>query len=105
MRNAPLGLNNTILYEHPFNEVFNKVFNNDDLELFLLTHGNTLCAGSVLLHKSIFEKYGNFDNRFLQLQDYEMWLRMISNEKLIYYSIVGVSKGLVLQRLKMILFV
>ena len=74
--------NNTILYEHPFNDVFNKAFNNDDLELFLLTHGNTLCAGSVLLHKSIFEKYGNFDNRFLQLQDYEMWLRMISNEKL-----------------------
>lgn len=71
-----------VLKEHPFNGLFNRNFTADEISRFLLCHGNTLCAGSVLLHRSIFERYGKFDARLLQLQDYEMWLRIASNEKL-----------------------
>jgi glycosyltransferase involved in cell wall biosynthesis len=73
---------NGLITDHSLNNVFNRNFINNDLEIYLVSKENTLCAGSVLLHKSIFEKYGLFDNRLLQLQDYDMWLRMVSYEKI-----------------------
>ena len=67
---------------HPMNDLFNRSFNNDELMEHFIVHGNTLNAGSVMVHKSIFKKYGLFDHRLLQLQDYEFWLRVIKNEPL-----------------------
>ena len=67
----------------PFHDkelLFNREFTNNALKAFFLMHGNTLCAGTAMLHRSIFDKYGYFDHRLLQLQDYDFWLRIIKDE-------------------------
>ena len=65
-----------------------------------LLWGNFIAATSVLFRKSIFEKYGYYDES-MKYEDWEMWLRLARferlgyvNKKLVYYreSVTGVSR-------------
>ena len=65
-----------------------------DLINALFTQGNIICAPSVMLKKSIFDEMGYFDNRLLQTQDLDFWLRVLKkypvailNEKLCCYRV------------------
>lgn len=69
-----------ILDNHNLESIFNRRFDSSTLKRILITEGNTLCATSFMFHKSIFEKYGYFDNRLLQSQDYDLWLKILINE-------------------------
>ncbi|EAY56981.1 MAG: putative glycosyl transferase, family 2 [Leptospirillum rubarum] len=39
-------------------------------------YGNAFCASSVVVRREIFDQLGLFDGRYIQLQDFEMWLRI-----------------------------
>lgn len=65
-----------------------------------LLRGNFIAAPSVLFRKSIYEKYGYYDES-MKYEDWEMWLRLARyehfgylNKKLVHYreSITGVSR-------------
>ena len=62
----------------PMATVFN-VENRSRVEwlCFLLTTGNHLCHPSVLIRKTVLEEVGGYDPLFLQLQDYDLWLRVL----------------------------
>lgn len=45
----------------------------------LYLEGNFLCASSVAMRRSLWEKLGGFHPGLLQLQDYEYWLRALAN--------------------------
>lgn len=59
--------------------------------------GNFLCASSVALKRTVWEKVGGFHPGLLQLQDYDYWLRTltagfsvsVATEKLAFYRIHG----------------
>jgi len=68
--------------ESPIETQFNQEFTWKSLQKYFLIYGNTLCAVTCIFHKSIFEKYGYFDNRLLQAQDFDLWLRIIKYEPL-----------------------
>ena len=46
---------------------------------------NGICHPSVLMKKSIVEKYGNYNEDFLMSEDLELWLRYLSNNVRIGY--------------------
>jgi len=71
--------------EHSLNTVFNQHLTSQDIKNYFVSSGNTLCAPTAIFHRHIFDKYGFFDNRLLQLQDYEFWLRVISSEDIHVY--------------------
>lgn len=58
--------------------------------------GNAFCASSAMIRREIFDRLGLFDARYIQLQDFEMWLRIalagydlyIINEPLTYYRVM-----------------
>jgi glycosyltransferase involved in cell wall biosynthesis len=43
----------------------------------LLENGNCLCHSSVLIRREVYEKLGNYDNRFRQLPDLYMWTKVV----------------------------
>jgi glycosyltransferase involved in cell wall biosynthesis len=43
-----------------------------------------ICPSSVLLHHSIFEKFGGFDNDLPVCEDYDLWLRVLLEESFGY---------------------
>ncbi|MHB8544907.1 MAG: glycosyltransferase, partial [Leptospirales bacterium] len=57
--------------------------------------GNAFCASSALIRKECLDKLGVFDARYVQLQDFDLWLRMcisgydlhIIDEPLTYYRV------------------
>ena len=61
----------------------------------LYEEGNFLCASSVAFKRSVWENLGGFHPGLLQLQDYEYWLRAVSNgcafvlgsQRLAYYRV------------------
>lgn len=55
--------------------VFEKPFDESDLLRVLLTEGNFLCAPSATLRREVFSRVGLFRLGFVQLQDYEFWIR------------------------------
>jgi len=60
---------------------------NDDNFLFLFNFGNYLCAPSAFVDKKVFNKIGLFNPLFLQLQDYEFWMRaLLKNIKINYIN-------------------
>ena len=70
------------------NEVFNMIFLKDpllqlfsskDIFLKLFYRGNLFCAPTALIKAKKIKKMNLFDNRFVQLQDYDLWLRMALN--------------------------
>ncbi|MCB1159960.1 MAG: glycosyltransferase, partial [Leptospiraceae bacterium] len=65
-------------------------------EGFLFAKSLELCCitpSSVLLHRSLFEKYGVFDEKLVSCEDYELWLRISSKKK------IGLISELLLNRL------
>ncbi|UIJ40647.1 glycosyltransferase [Vibrio kanaloae] len=66
--------------EHELAEIFNREFSSFDIKKNFIESGNMLCATSGMFHKNIFDEFGYFDERLLQLQDYDMWLRLSSTE-------------------------
>lgn len=72
--------NEKIMYNHPLHKIFNQNFSSFELKKTLITEGNILCATSFIFHKSIFEKYGYYDHRLFQSQDYDLWLKIIRHE-------------------------
>jgi glycosyltransferase involved in cell wall biosynthesis len=57
--------------------------------------GNCICHPTMLIRKSCYEKLGMYNNRFRQLPDYDMWIRLvkcyeifISDRELINYRIL-----------------
>ncbi|EAQ53099.1 glycosyltransferase [Vibrio sp. 10N.222.46.B3] len=86
---------------HELSKIFNKDFNSLEIKKHFIDCGNMLCATSAMLHRGIFEEYGYFDERLLQLQDYDMWLRLSSteditllNHKLSAYRVRGDGENL-----------
>jgi glycosyltransferase involved in cell wall biosynthesis len=69
-----LNTNKTVLYEYGLNGLFKQS------KLF---YGNFLGCSSVVVKKSLFEKYYfNTDRRLILFEDWELWLRIISDNKL-----------------------
>lgn len=56
--------------------------------------GNCLCHPSVLIKKQCYEEAGMYNNKFRQLPDYDMWIRLIKK-----YDIFVMNKELVYFRL------
>ncbi|MBN8994327.1 MAG: glycosyltransferase [Rhizobiales bacterium] len=44
----------------------------------LLEGGNCLCHPSVMIRAAVYSAVGEYDNRFRQLPDYRMWLRVVN---------------------------
>ncbi|CAH7426675.1 glycosyltransferase [Vibrio chagasii] len=72
--------------EHELAEIFNREFSSFDIKKNFIESGNMLCATSGMFHKNIFDEFGYFDERLLQLQDYDMWLRLSSTEDLTLFN-------------------
>lgn len=68
-----------VLVEHSKQYSLSNMENGVFPVLFGLIHGCTL-----LIHKSYFEKAGNFNESLRTTQDYDMWFRMFEGQKLIY---------------------
>jgi len=87
-----LGLSNLFTWVHVINDsddiinnsrleaVFNKEYSSKDIKEHFVRKGNMLCALSGMFNRDIFEIYGGFDERLLQLQDFDLWLKIIANE-------------------------
>ncbi|RTL77243.1 MAG: glycosyltransferase [Bradyrhizobiaceae bacterium] len=60
----------------------------------LLEGGNCLCHPSILIRKEVYERVGNYDNRFRQLPDLDMWIRLLQQ-----YDIFVMHEALVAFRL------
>lgn len=56
---------------------------------YLLVNGNHLCHSSALVRREVFENIGLFKGQYLQLHDYEFWLRMLPK-----YEIYVISEKL-----------
>lgn len=87
--------NNQIIDEqHLLNDIFN-LYKNQEREAHiyqLYVEGNRFCAPSALIRREDLNKVGFYDNSLLQLQDYELWLRLLTlsnlyilDEKLLAY--------------------
>ena len=70
------------------NPKFLKKFNNKSVkkQYAQLCKTNIYGAGSTCYRKSIFEKYGSFDESFKYLEDWPLWLKLTLNNERIYYS-------------------
>ncbi len=69
------------------------------LNLFFY-HGNCLCHPSMLIRKECFDRYGLYDSRLAQLDDFDMWIRLCLNheihilqEKLIKFRVLRGNKN------------
>jgi len=67
-----------------FNIIFLKdplfqTFSSEDIFLKLFYRGNLFCAPTALINAKKLKKINLFNNRFIQLQDYDLWLRMALN--------------------------
>ena len=81
--------------------IFNKNYSSQQIKESFVRDGNVLCALSVMFERDIFKCYGYFDDRLLQLQDFDLWLRIAKNEslnllpeKLTNYRLRGDEKNL-----------
>ena len=48
---------------------------------YLYLHGNAFCASSALIRRRCIDELGPLDARYVQLQDFEMWLRIAISGK------------------------
>lgn len=72
-----------------YNGVYSKDFSNPDYGIKLLF--NFVVNGcSILIHKSFFEKYGNFNENLPTTQDYDMWFRILKDNKLYFLDKIDV---------------
>lgn len=66
----------------PLESIFNRDYSSQDIKEHFIRDGNMLCALSCMFDRTIFKRYGYFDERLVQLQDFDLWLRIISHEEL-----------------------
>lgn len=71
---------NTKLVDSQLEKLFNQKYLPSTIKKHFISQENVLCAATCLFHRSIFDKFGYYDNRLLQSQDHEMWLRILKNE-------------------------
>lgn len=71
---------------HELSDIFNQDLCSLDIKKNFIERGNMLCATSAMFHKDIFQEFGYFDERLLQLQDYDMWLRLSSTEDITLFN-------------------
>jgi glycosyltransferase involved in cell wall biosynthesis len=62
--------------------VFNRNYSSQEIKEHFVSDGNMLCALSGMFDRDIFVRYGYFDERLVQLQDFDFWLRIVKYEKL-----------------------
>lgn len=73
---------NIRLEDSQLEKLFNQKYLPNTIKKHFIFQENVLCAATCLLHRSIFDEFGYYDNRLLQSQDHEMWLRILKNEDL-----------------------
>ena len=91
-------------------ERLEKIFNVQNREMHewfreLIVEGNKFNNPSVMFRTEVFQKYGGYRFQYRQLQDLELWLRMLPNEtiyvmpeKLTYYMcILRIKLGILVQ--------
>jgi glycosyltransferase involved in cell wall biosynthesis len=49
---------------------------------FFLTRGNCLCHPTLLIRREAYQNLGTYDNRLLQLPDFDMWVRLVKRYQL-----------------------
>ena len=54
-------------------------------QLKILLEGNFLMAPGIFFKKSLFEKYGYFDERFKMVEDYPYWIKLLKENVKFYY--------------------
>ena len=83
------------IIEHPILNLCNKSINRIEMLRYFFFNGNFAPAVTAVIRKDIFDKIGYFNSSLIQLQDFEMWLRILVNnykigfleEKLTFYRI------------------
>jgi len=53
---------------------------------YMFQHGNCLCHPSSLMRRSCFDEVGCYDERLVQLQDFDMWLRVLARSEIFILS-------------------
>lgn len=77
--------NGDICSNHPILETFNQAKDKIELLRHFFYNGNFICAPSVTIKRSVFEDLGYFNPSLLQLQDFDLWVRMaIKNHKILF---------------------
>lgn len=80
-----------------FKSIFNRPLLKNKYELCnqLLVGSNFLCAPSCMMYREVYEEFGRFNYDYLQLQDYEMWVKVaqkyyfyVLEEPLTIYGVV-----------------
>ncbi|MBP9723121.1 MAG: glycosyltransferase family 2 protein [Gammaproteobacteria bacterium] len=67
------------LITHWASRIFNRDFDEQlDLLKIFITKGNTLNAVTPIISRKIHSKIGVYDNRLLQTQDFDLWLKIIN---------------------------
>lgn len=76
--------NRIIDEEHGFNHVFNDYENKErEAHIYqLYMFGNRLCAPSALIRTEDLKKVGSYDYSLVQMQDYYLWLKLLTVSKL-----------------------
>ncbi|MEG2667522.1 MAG: glycosyltransferase [Lachnospiraceae bacterium] len=82
---------NYTVQEQETNERFDvrldKTYKQSDLENGLFAVWMSMITGcSLLIHKSHFAKYGNFNEQLKSTQDYDMWFRLFQKENLFFIN-------------------
>lgn len=83
------------LITHWASRIFNRNFDNQlDLLKVFITQGNTLNAVTSIISRKLHSEVGLYDNRLLQTQDFDLWLKiikkypiMVLKEKLTCYRV------------------
>lgn len=66
------------------NELMYRIFNNKENRTqnlwlrYLIQKGNTFCAPSACIRKDLLDKEGFYRYSYVQLQDYELWIRILT---------------------------
>jgi len=70
----------------PFGAVFDQENRSQGQWLrYFFDHGNCICHPTMLIRKSCYDEVGMYNNRFRQLPDFDMWIRLAKRHK-IYIS-------------------
>jgi len=60
------------------------VSNEENISFKKLMYGNTICRPTVLIPSKIIKKYGSHDETLIY-EDYEYWIRLLSNDEKFYF--------------------
>ncbi len=78
--------NSDLLLDHPLNNIFNKPGKKQaEIIRYFFEIGNYLNAPSALIKRHVLNEANTFNPCLLQLQDYDLWIRLIKKNK--FYTI------------------